>query len=371
MAVAFAFAIVSCAQFERQENNGKEESMTPIVFESPIVNPATKAEFTTNRKVLYGTTYPINWRFVVAAVRYDDVQTFATLGWDGTGVASYFAPTEMRYQEFAGKRGWSSEYVWPSTGKLAFQAYSPVVNNDTYNGATIGAEGVRFTNYTIASDGSQSDLMYSNRAVNQTKSNFDLPNSTYTGVQLSFKHALSSVVFNAKTPADLSTTRVKITEISLRNVVMKGSFRQNLISTSTDNDAAHVATWTLSTNAADKSSYANIIPEGGIELSNDQIPLWEIDEVKDLLVLPQNFSDAEFRVSFSIENKASGSTTTQTYSVPLSSLQFRTSPNPDSAPIPSYNSFEMGKKYVFTLEVGLQRIRFQPYIEPWGGVIVL
>lgn len=360
---AILAASVGCAKFETPSED-LEPSESPIVFESPIVNPATKADpFTTTRNVLYGATYPANWSFVVASVLYGSGETFASVGWGGA--TQYFPASEVVYEETESMKGWTNGRYWPKSGQLAFQAYSPVVNNATYNGATIGVSGVNFTNYQLSTDGSQKDLMYSNRAVNQTKSNFTVPGSTYDGVQLFFRHALSSLVFTAKTITNLGMTEIKLTEIILENVNTKGTFTQNLTSTLTDNDLTHVATWAPSTNPSDYANYTNLIPAGGVVLSETPTDLWQIATVKDLLVMPQLFGEARITITYTIRTGA-GDPVPQTFSVRLADLEY--TKEGDLMPTVGYNAFEMGKKYVFNIEIGLQKIRFLPYVSPWRDV---
>lgn len=339
------------------ENNYVESPQTKA-DDSPITKAGTP--FETTRNVVYGDKYPANWPIVVQAVSYTG--NFVDIGW--SGATTYFPQTEMVYTETAEAIGWTGSRFWPKNGKLAFQAYAPRVNESPYNGATIDATGVHFTNYTVALNGTQKDLMYSGRTVDQTKAGFT-PGVDYPqGVQLEFKHALSTIVFTAKIAENLGDVIVKFMEVTLTGVKNQGTFAQNMTSNDVQDNGA--ATWALSPSAPIVDYDNLIITAEGVQIGAEKINFWENSNVADLLVMPQQFGDATLNINYTIQTNEASGAIPQSFSQRLADLTYYDATNSE---IPGCNSFEIGKRYIFNLEIGIQKIRFQPVVYEWGGVL--
>ena len=129
---------------------------------------------------------------------------------------------------------------WPPLGSISFFAYSPY----GLGGLTISSDvGVPKYTYTINSDVKlQKDLLLSYPLIDKTKAELKGEN-----LLVSFKHALSSIVFNASVLLS-QVDPVKITSISLQSMKNKGvaTFTK---ATATPKD--WILGWTQDANAKD------------------------------------------------------------------------------------------------------------------------
>jgi hypothetical protein len=198
---------------------------------------------------------------------------------------------------------------------------------------------------------------------NPTGSTPDVKDDAYTGVHISFKHALSSILFNIKTDEDYVTqgTTITLKQIQVYNAVSQGSFNQNL----TDNNGAttSAAAWTfaatpvrsnynvdgakdvvLSTNAYYPSTTSNTAP-----VTADGL------RASDLILLPQDLEGVTLRIEYTIKNSGAGSEELkQIAELPLNGS--------------TVSEWVMGKRYIYNITIGLETIYFEPYVQDWVDV---
>ena len=363
-ALALAF-LTGCVS---RESYSPEEKNQEIRFSSPVVEGMTKAPYPGE----IADVYPTDENFTVFAVRH--ATTFQ--GWT-TNATMYMNRVECAFDDgfnntTAGIGGWSSAkveggkvYYWPMEGVLTFAGYSPSsAHSDSPSGLgdgkgtiSYGAAGLTITNYSVnANVADQTDLMFCERTYNKTSSSSD-NNSTYDGVDMTFRHTLSSIKFNIKKKEEYPGYTMTLTNISVNGVKFKGSFAEN-IQNETSATYSSLPAWTPATDLTSYTVYDDPEPTGGIELTSytdyQQLP-------QGAILLPQVFkegstvenSSAEISIDYTV---TTGSiTVTQTASIPLSDLTYK---------------WEMGKRYTYNIIIEYDRISVGPTVEGWTEVTV-
>ena len=341
-------ALVSCTKNEVAPVAEQQE----ITFADPVVGTQTKGA------ALTGTTFPEGRDFKVYAEWF---------------MGNYTASEGTAYikDEICTKKGtnnyWdpSKSYYWPTgenDGTLTFAAYSPANAAGSYDFAT--GTGIKFENYTVTTTvADQVDLLFSERTYNKTYSATDEDHNTahiYNGVDLCFRHALCDINFFAKTKDDYaSTTTITIKKIDLMNVATKGTFNQGLA----DADAASTnmanQLWTAATDAF--GTYTVYEDATGTVLNDtDAKPL---ATGGDLMLIPQTMGntsvpDATIKVRVTYEIKSADTTIPTTQDIYL---------NTTGLGYPS--EWFSGKRYNYTLIVGLEEIYFDPAVYDWDPAI--
>ncbi len=344
-----------------------------ITFAAPVVSPNTKAATEVWNNYPTATAYD----FAVWAKYYVDGSYENNKYQSGTYTEWAEGQTYMKEVVVSHDANtWAPEqnYYWPKNGSLTFIAYAPA-SKANYAEAT--ATGITFTNYPVSyKPAEQVDLLFSERTYNQQKSSMDetagsnttgstpdVKEDAYTGVHISFKHALSSILFNIKTDEDYVAqgTTITLKQIQVYNAVSQGSFNQNLA----DNNGAttSAAAWTfaatpvrsnynvddaknvvLSTNAYYPSTKSNTAPVAADGL-----------RASDLILLPQDLEDVTLRIEYTIKNSGDGSMELkQIAELPLDGN--------------TVSEWVMGKRYIYNITIGLETIYFEPYVQDWVDV---
>ena len=278
---------------------------------APVASKPTKA-------IISGTTYPTGESFKVSAFH--------------NGTAAYFEGlTASRISDNLWET--SSTQYWPLGGSLTFNAYSPASAN-----ATISASGVSVSGYTIQNTTQmETDFCYASATVANCDSH---PNA----VPLAFSHALSQVVFRVKAAGYYSTNTTTVslamTSLSLSGICSVGDF-----SSGSWSNWATPYTYTLS-NAITPLTY-----------DGEHEP--ETIVICSYLFVPQEIpADANINVGYSITQTISG----VDYSLanPPVSIALRN----------TVTEWQPGKKYVYTLNIGLNNlINFTASAANWGDPI--
>lgn len=324
-------ALASCVKNEPAPSVTQQDEIT---FLAPIVGPQTKV----NGAI--GATYNTQESFDVWCVHnVGDIQK-----WGGQ---VYFNDTKAEYD---GQKGWAlnPKYYWPATGKLSFVAMSPSISNETTYDATNG--------FKITAAWSQSldennivDLMYSDESLNNAKAEFEADSeeknedkNSYKGVDITFKHALSYIVFKIKTTADYSaTTTFKLNTITLSNIYTTGTFTQNV--TSGDN-------WTVSGNAV--GTYVAFNNAEGLSFGSSAVDAPAAD-TKEIILLPQTLTAKaqQLKVNYQISTDKGKTWIAQEQTVDVLNK--------------NVTKWEMGKKYTYTLSIGMTEILLDPAVAEW------
>ena len=333
-------ALVSCTKNEVAPIAQQDE----ITFLSPVVGPQTKVFGE------IGATYNTEESFDVWCV----YNTGDITEWGGT---AYFSDVEAAYD--AGLVGWalSPKYYWPATGKLSFVALSPSLTNattyDNANGFQITANWSQGANQNAIVD-----LMYSEPEFNCQKASYvnadndnddDSGKYKYNGVDIIFKHALSYIVFEVKTTADYSaSTEFRLNTITLSGVYTTGTFNQKAADP-----------WTEDTSGA-TGEYVAYTNDSGLEFGNSAVAA-PAAATKEIILLPQALVAGQQKITINYQISTDNGTTwiDQVQEVDIKNA--------------TVEAWEMGKKYTYTLSIGMQEILLDPAVTAWevteGGEI--
>lgn len=334
---AFAGILLAGCTSDEQTEVATSRTDNPIVFNSPIVNAQTRAAQPGEQESPYNTSESfhvygvwsesnlVNWaeatKYMDADVKYRAI-----------------SPTDIK------QNYWASDvtYYWPKVGKLSFAAYSPA---DCSGTKSYEATGLTIANFEIeGTTANQYDLMYSERSLNRTSS-LQLGSSvtpTYTGVDIQFKHALSSIKFQAKTSENYSNTTIRIKKIEIGGTYYKGTFNETV----TDG-ASYTSSpsWNVD-NDIITSNYVAFENETGTTINNTAQPV----QSNDVILLPQTLPDgAQFTITYTIQSQSSNEIT-QTATKTIKDLTA---------------TWVMGKRYTYTIEFSLNQIFFTPEVSAW------
>lgn len=354
------FAAMACIAFagctEDEVFNTDLNQEKAIAFSAPVVTPNTRAAQE------HGTVYDTGSSFRVWGYYYPTVFD------DFSGGELYIdeAKCENEGTTWIPKKG-TETYYWPKNGTLTFIAYSPFDAEDNCTGPNkieYTATGITIEDYTVPTTPSDmQDLMFSERVYDRTHSNQDYLAGTYTGVDLQFRHALSSIVFNAKLNKEYPGTTVTIKDISLSNVKSQGTFNQNL----NDVTGATTKTERLSGNSTNKAAWTFDVPatteKYTVDLSDVALstsafwpctdsntePVLAEFRATDLMLIPQEVNNVTLRIDYSIETV-------------------------DSDPIDQYyetklsGNWNIGYRYIYNVQFSFDPITFAPAVDVWQTV---
>jgi len=364
IAAMTSVALVSCVKNELAPSVTDQQAIT---FAPPVVGLTTKATNEVWNNYPTGT----NYNFAVWAKYYvnqSDVMNGTYDVWaNGT---DYMVEVPVSYTD----NTWApaQNYYWPKNGSLTFIAYAPAGK------ATAAAteSGITFTDYEVSTTvADQVDLLFSERSYNKkrvdddvvgsgnTSGDFTVTDDPYKGVHLSFKHALSSIAFTVKTLADYSaSTTITLNKIELLNVGSKASFDQNLADE--NNAPTTAAAWTT---AGTPVNYI-VDNDDDLEYVVDTQAYWTASKSKtapaaagglratDFILLPQNLSNIKLKVTYTLDNKGTGSEPL----VQVIEKDLRTG---------AVDTWIMGKRYIYNIIIGLDTIYFEPFVADWVDAI--
>lgn len=362
IAAIASVALVSCTKNDFDESPTTDKK---IEFAAPVVSPTTKGTLEVWNNYPQAAAY----NFAVWAKYFPD-GTYTT--WAGTGVKTYMEEVPVAYAD----NTWApaQAYYWPKNGSLTFIAYSPA-SKASYAEAT--DSGITFTDYVVSiTVTEQVDLMFSERAYNKkavddnvagsgdTSNDSTVTGDPYKGVHLSFKHALSSVAFTAKTAADYSgSTTITLNKIELLNVGSIASFDQNLADV--NNAPTTAAAWTATTGPVtymvnNDDDLAQVLTTTAWWSANSSTtaPAKAAGlRDTDFILLPQDLSanSVKIRITYTLKNAGTDS----------EALEQVIEKDLATAAV---SKWEMGKRYIYNIIVGLDTIFFEPYVADWEDI---
>lgn len=340
-------ALVSCTKNEPAPSVTDQQEIT---FASPIMSPATKAA------TEIADNFPIENDFAVFAHYYESGYTTLAEG------IQYMNNVKVKYGATPGTNGsWGSNpaYYWPKGGSLTFAAYAPYMTA----GATYEATGIQFSDYKIADLAEdQVDLLFSERAYDQTSADQTDHDPYYYGVQINFLHALSSIKFKVAMDPTLAASTLDyefvVTNIKVLNAYSQGDFNQNL--TDGNNNKTPDAASGDWTDYQAETDYVAYNDPTGISLTDNNVKETVTgDNATNLILLPQKMKhvsakDVKVRVTYEMRHKYMDE---EEYITTVSEVSLNSSD--------SVKEWLRGKRYVYTLTLGLEEIRFAPKVEAW------
>lgn len=363
-------ALAGCVKNEVEAPAAKD---VKIGFASPVLNSNVDTKASVYGEIgnhnYPGTsvnyTYPREESFRIFAVEHSGALTSWT---DATATA--FNNTSISYNSsldaWAPLTSEGGFYYWPDNKQLSFAAVSPAELDVDGVAATYGAAGVQIEDFVVDDDPAQQyDLLFSKRETNKTAADMvDTGADYYSGIPITFQHALSSIHFSLKKDASVSEN-VSLVSITLKNAINKATFNENITNETT---YASSPAWTVSTDATDKKDYESF--RGLVEFPITAQYVSDIaakdgeddgDVSHPLLMVPQTLGD---EVVVEVEYKVGSEVKTR--SVQLNKY-------PISAPI---TSWEVGTRYTYRLYYSKDAqmddiIYFAPSTEGWteGGTI--
>lgn len=356
-AIAAAFLGTGCVS---NDVFSPEEKQVEICFTTPVVGSMTKAPVYGEIK---GTTYDPKENFVIYGVRHPNTYD----GWTSNNATTYINGGEFTYDRLyddvtEGSGGWKgiNTYYWPESGVLSFGGYSPAGIQGTF---TYNAAGLKIESFAIKTNAAEhQDLMYAERVYNKKNNTTDANNAIYDGVDIAFKHALSSIQFKVQLSADYSSI-FKLTSIKVGQVKYSGTFTEGITETITKDsttgtitvDSENAPAWSVA-----KTVLPNITPyvafssTDGLVLNNNYkdgttdnyLTLDGVDGQNDLILMPQELpSEAELVIEYMVNDKKESST------VKLSDLKIK--------------EWEMGKRYTYNITLGYDLILVGATVEKW------
>ena len=345
---AFAGILLAGCTSDEQTEVATSRTDNPIVFNSPIVNAQTRAAQPGEQESPYNTSESFH---VYGVWSESNLVTWAeaTKYMDADVKYRAISPTDIK------QNYWASDvtYYWPKVGKLSFAAYSPAECSGT---KSYGPTGLTITGFTVdATTANQYDLMYSERSLNRTNSSQLGSGVTATykpGVDIQFKHALSSIKFQAKTSENYSNTTIRIKKIEIGGTYYKGTFNETVTdgASYTSSPSWNVDNDIITTNYVAYEDGTGII----ISTSAQSV------QSNDVILLPQTLPDgAQFTITYTIQSQSSNEIT-QTATKTIKDLTA---------------TWVMGKRYTYTIVFTLNQIFFTPEVSAWenqpGGDITI
>lgn len=339
-----AISLVSCRKYPR-------EKVVPLCFNVMVGELESKAVL--NRDM--GTAYDKNESFVTYAVYSQNPFPSSYLNfWDASGVTcSYDADFDA----------WApaSVYHWPMAGYLTFQAYSPAGTGATVTHSW--TDGFSFPNFTIPTEGSQYDLMYSARVENCRRSDYtitdgdaydddpDYPSYIYNGINISFSHALSLIEVQTSSYLGANAAvKYYVQKIEIKNAYNNGTFTQSTVDPTNGN-------WTVNTSATVDYAVLNKTPDWQLVPGADETPV-SVNPAQALMLLPQTLD----RGTVGAFESAVDAYLTVTYKEGASGVT-------QTAQIPLTDPWVRGNKYTYKL-VFSSYIEFTALISDWDDEVI-
>ncbi len=359
----------------------------PLNFNAPVIAPPTKSAGLPNAEM--PTTYDESEHFTISALFHEDDYATASVDASSNATSAWMSLVDCGYDStvngWCGSAGYTAspynsgnDYYWPptGTGKLSFIAFSPSAIREDATVSGGFANGFTFTDFTVPDAGSQYDVLYSDRTLNRERSNYTSADpyddtagdaGSRNGVDIAFHHALTSIVFQAKTGADYSGTTFSIKKIEILNVQNLGTFVQGLVD---DNTAASYQTgypqWTLDTGS--ETDYVAF--DGSLDLSTTEASTVGATGNNAMLLLPQDLyhttSGTSVVLKLTYGQTTGGTTLLRTALIDLYNSGSYYSDQSSNV----IDSWEMGKRYTYTFIITLSRIYFDPVVSTWNTATV-
>ena len=362
IALAAGVALAACTKNEVRPVNVDQE----ITFQAVVDKAATKAGTFDN-----GVKYPTDRPFGTFAFFYTTFDGYSK------NAPKYIdnAKVENTSRVNTGS-AWTTDpkYYWPKQGYLTFMSYSPYNElNTKVTCAPLADDAmaeIKITDWDVNAN-QNVDIMIADR-VDNLRANGS--NDDYTGVPTVFRHKLAQIVkFSVKTKEDfrnLDKNKLPqagsklffLKKIELQKIVTKGSFSSGIEPSNinigvwfplTSSEGTDY-TWYNNEEAALAQGNASEFNTTAVELSSGTIASNGY-----LLVRPQTFAENDnkkIEITYVIRSYTSATA----YS--------------DETVVQSFNihsatpSWDINKKYSFTITVDLNQIYWAPSVENWEDV---
>ena len=359
IAATACLALAACTKNEVRPVNVDQE----ITFQTVVDKAATKGGTFDN-----GVTYPIDRPFGTFAFFYTSHDGYTK------DAPKYIDNAKVENTSGANTgSAWTTnpKYYWPKQGYLTFMSYSPYEDlHDIVTSAPTdnALAEIKLPNWDVNAN-QDVDIMIADRVDNQTTNG---NNAGYTGVCTVFRHKLAQIVeFSVQTKYDFRNLKAGapqagsklffLKKIEIQDIVTNGTFSSGV---KPSNEADAIGIWTNVDPLAKKNytwyeNTANPLVQGGdYEFNTTAVALSSgtIEENGYLLVRPQTFAatdNKKIEITYVIRSYTSDSA----YS--------------DETVVQSFNihsatpSWDINKKYSFTITVDLNQIYWAPSVVDW------
>ncbi len=354
IAAMASIAFVGCTESELDKSVNTQQA---ISFSAPVIRPNTKAAEEIGNRYDKGLQFNVwgTWFNSETYTKFEDGKMYineATAQYGVGGGNTWYPLNNGNY------------YYWPKNGTITFSAYSPA-SDKMKAAAEITAKGVQLNNYLVDNTQPNSDMedvLFSERAYNKKASTGT--NAPYSGVDIQFRHALSSILFSAKVGNTYEGTQVRIKEITLSNVASKATFNQNLDDANEETTTLPTVTGTSTeaaawTNHGEKVVYtvdnAEKILENGAEpwyfctASYSKPAVYGADgnnyRKSDFILIPQNLEGVTLTINYTIKS-------------------------PDSVELPQQftktfttdDEWKIGYRYIYNISIDFDPITLAPMV---------
>lgn len=285
----------------------RENESVELTFSMPVVRGITRTVTDTELGV-NNALYPSDENFRVFCAMYNKEDK--TIDWtafkDSDGKNGDIAQYDVSLN------GWvtNTRHYWAANVFYAFRAFSPAVLK-----GDIGDHGIEINDYVTPASGKQFDMMYSETSCNVIKPEKKETNTTgYNGVNMLFRHALSSVHFRVCISSDYMNkkeveqreeerAKFKVRQITLAGVANTGSFKENSeVGRDTDGKLTYkhgTPSWSLDKDSLTAGSY-NFLTKEIVNLPYD------VSKTSgDVAVEVKDYEEGENHIGFMIPQELS------------------------------------------------------------------
>lgn len=327
--VTLLSAAVSCVKSDRIYDNSRSE-----IDMDPVMSVMSKA-------IVSGTGYPVDVPFGVFATYSSNPAG----EWTSGSVQSYLENKKFIHKG-DNKYGGEQPAYWPLSGSLVFAGYSPYYPDSQDNDAVSAAYDSATKTLSISNfvSNGQTDLMYFLPTLSNSDNyvgTLDKSNS----VSAQFLHALSLISFEIKADP-LDDGRVTLKTVTLKNANTKGDFSATCVSSS----SAGTLSWKNQIKTSECAVASSSLPT--VLSSSSALA------TQDLFVPGSNLTNSpvvEFKYEIAY-NTVDGS----------GNVVNATKEETTSFTIKDYTAeWEAGKKYVYAVTIGLNRIEFENLTAEW------
>ena len=358
-ALAAGVALAACTKNEVKPVDVDQE----ITFQAVVDKAATKVGTFDN-----GVTYPIDRPFGTFAFFY------TTSGGYSKDAPKYIDNAEVTNpnSETTGS-AWTTnpKYYWPKQGYLTFMSYSPyesLKTKVTCAPTDNALAEIKITDWDVNAN-QDVDIMIADRVDNQTANG---NNAGYTGVSTVFRHKLAQISkFSIKTKEDFGNLNSGapqagsklffLKKIEIQDIVTNGTFSSGV---KPSNEADAIGIWTNVDPLAKKNYtwYENAegtLAQGNASEFNTNAVTLSSGTIASngyLLVRPQTFEASDTK-KIEITYVIRSYTSATAYSDETVKQSF----NIYSAT----HSWDINKKYSFTITVDLNQIYWAPSVVDW------
>lgn len=337
-------ALVGCVNDEQME---MAQEAKKVSFNNPVMATQTRAHY----GEITGAEYPTAENFKVFAKQHEG----ALSNWDAAD-DFWTNPQEAKYDATLQYWDTDQDYYWPSSDDnvwLSFAAYSPAVLTGNNVAASYSNTGLSITEFEVNPTVSeQVDLMYSGPVLDCSYTE----NSDKDGVDLIFKHALSSIVFSAINPN--TNADYYINSISVKgNFLTKGDFNEGLTSITATGSPA----WSNVISTSNKTYTL----DQGLNILVNTTSTFITSGQSALLTIPHTSlqltdADPEVTINYTVSPKTGAKEYSATKTVKLSEFKI--------SETESITEWKVGTRYVYQFQFGsTSKIFFTPSVTDWAN----